>query len=174
METTEPNFPKAWGATSVHPVAAWHLWCAAQIEGDTFREDPNSILEPNLILPARIIAENPTVIENPLWVGLFVDRFAVIEERLANGADDMATCTADELVIRHLVECAEAYVSDGLDFGEMPQSLSEWMLTDEAALALAGDITSATDFTEVREAMVQDFDVDMLFWTSGRSWWQDC
>lgn len=159
MDTIDPDFPTRYGDGYLHPVAAWRLWVAMQCEGDDFKDDPVGTME--CILPDPVVTEFPNVFD-PLWASLFGDRFTVLEERLAVGDLPLATCTADELIVRWVAMVAKDQLIEGIPF-RMPDSLVAWMLTEEGAM-MAEEITDAVDLDgEIRGAITEDFDVDILF-----------
>jgi hypothetical protein len=144
-DTDLPDFASLYAGDAVlTPRMAAHLWVAAVYLSDTYGEDPQSeLLSAELPPIARRLADDA-------WLARFVSCFETLAVRLGTGlvSEQLASCTAEEMALHMVIDCAEASVAEGT--APTPQRLPRRGAED-------------TDFDWAREVLFRDHDVLMLF-----------
>ncbi|MDQ4069881.1 MAG: hypothetical protein M3203_10500 [Actinomycetota bacterium] len=145
----QPDFAVIYGGEAqLTPRMAAHLWSAALFIADTYREgDQLDLLRRELPPVARRLTDDA-------WMRRFVSSFDALAGRLASGrfaAEQLASCTAEEMALHLVIDLAEDFAADGT----LPRH-------DDLPAHDGAD----TDFEWAREVLFRDQDVLLLFNTS--------
>ncbi len=133
------------GETQLTPRMAAHLWSAALFIADTYKDgDELELLRRELPPVARRLTDDA-------WMRRFVSCFEALASRLAWGrfpAEQLASCTAEEMALHLVIDLAEDFVTAGT-------------LPMQSDLPAHGE--ADMDFDWAREVLFRDHDVLMLF-----------
>lgn len=149
MTTTEPmpDFARLYESSAISPRLAGRLWYGAQLLADTYA-DPDFHFDLRTELPR--IADRYADDE---WLERFAARFRAVADRLADqtiGVEQLATCTADELVIHIIIDTLTSLDADDV-------------LANQPWLAALPNGPGFDELEAARELCLQDNDVMMLF-----------
>jgi hypothetical protein len=147
-----PDFAKLFGTGgSLTPRMGCRLWSGALTCGDTWRlarEDPRWLIDE---LPP---IARPWARPASPWLDRFISCFYDLADRIAVAdvaEDSLTTCTGDEMALHLVIDFAEAEFDSGMDTE----------VDTLCNLPIRGHPDA--DFELVRDALLQDNDVPMLF-----------
>ena len=147
-----PDFAALYGASGVvTPRMAYRLWSGALACGDTWRlarEDPRWLIDE---LPP--IARPWATPASP-WIDRFISCFYEVADRISVGnvsEESVTRCSGEEMAFHLIIDHPKAEFDSGMD------------AEDEHLCRLPHRGHADTDFELIRDALLQDDDILMLF-----------